>query len=362
MPLFVWLNNSHRIFFATKLSTKSSIRIVFCTIQWYVEQIKPQDAFLCQQLCGWMTSIVFSCQGKCPQNHHPSQDTISHRKFFKKKGKVNINMAKTKFRTKKRQRADTPKTSSEIGIDFPQFIQFLATKTGTEKDKFLQDQILYLLNGCNCSSQQSKNILSRCIELISMENVQQFNGQNDLMDNSVTIDGLVNSIENDNGILGEGQVEVASLEANTSDITTVEVISKKKITSRIFHFDENAFYSHQLQPEGVCCWNTAKTNRYRSKTKLSKILDTIGSMEQQAVCIRDVCTSYPREGIGIALGLLENPGEKSMVAEQVYASIMELMHSKKCFASHTNNSISFQMNAMVLLSPTAPPNDCDIAI
>jgi hypothetical protein len=119
-------------------------------------------------------------------------------------------------------------------------------------------------------------------------------------------------------------------------------------------FDRNAFFTALEDGETPIPGSTASTHKCRARNDVNGALNGHGKLEHQAAIIHDICTEGPKAGIGVALGILENPEKHCSVTEHLFQDTFEILHCDRVFGKNTKQAIEFTNNTLLATAPTAP--------
>ena len=104
-------------------------------------------------------------------------------------------------------------------------------------------------------------------------------------------------------------------------------VTPQKAIQTPVNFDKNAFYLSKDGTDGGVCQSTASANKCRARNDVNAALDRHGTLTHQAAVIHDIATVGDKSGIGVALGVVEDPDRDLAVAKEVTRNLTEIFAS-----------------------------------
>jgi hypothetical protein len=122
-------------------------------------------------------------------------------------------------------------------------------------------------------------------------------------------------------------------------------------------FDGDIFFTALQDGESPVPASTASTHKCRARNDVNTALNRHGTLEHQAAIIHDICTVGPKAGIGVALGILDNPEKHASVVEHLFQDTFEVLHCDRVIGKNNTQAIEFTHNTFLATAPTAPPEN-----
>lgn len=107
------------------------------------------------------------------------------------------------------------------------------------------------------------------------------------------------------------------------------------------------------------CIDDSVSNKSKCMTRLRTALTWAGTMEHQAVLIKDYCTLPENAPIGMTLGIFDNPDSYWYVVNEMMGNIGEMLAHLK--GKSSNLAITTRNVILNTILPTAPPDDASDA-
>ena len=127
-----------------------------------------------------------------------------------------------------------------------------------------------------------------------------------------------------------------------TSVTGSPFVTPQKAIQTPVNFDKNAFYLSKDGTDGGVCQSTASANKCRARNNVNAALDRHGTLTHQAAVIHDIATVGDKSGIGVALGVVEDPDHNLAVAKEVTRNLTEIFTSDVVRHNHTNSAIEYQ--------------------
>ena len=129
------------------------------------------------------------------------------------------------------------------------------------------------------------------------------------------------------------QTEEEANPINTPRKTPVRAnpfVTPQKAIENPVIFDPNVFYLSKDGKGTGLCQSTASTNKCRARSAVKAALEGCGTLAHQAAAILDVITVGEKAGIGVALGVVEDPDRNLAVAKEITRNTTEIFQSDLC--------------------------------
>ena len=162
---------------------------------------------------------------------------------------------------------------------------------------------------------------------------------------------------NDNGTAPPGTPAVANATTGAA-LTPTPARAKKDMTPvewnpDIFNFDQH----NPTIP--VTNKHTIDSRLKRCKKGLVEAFRYCGSPQHIAFILRTVLCYAEFVGVGVLLGMIENPDLESRVAKEVLDNTRGLLNSGHVLRSSTNQAITAMTTLFKFTAPSAPDEGCD---
>jgi hypothetical protein len=134
-------------------------------------------------------------------------------------------------------------------------------------------------------------------------------------------------------------------------------VTPHKLIENPVNFDGEIFFT--ALEDGLTPMNpsTASTHKCRARNDVNAALNRHGTLEHQAAIIHDICTVGPKAGIGVTLGILDNPEQHASVVEHLFQDTFEVLHCDRVIGKDNTQAIEFTHNKFLATAPTAPPEN-----
>ena len=122
-------------------------------------------------------------------------------------------------------------------------------------------------------------------------------------------------------------------------------------------FDDDCFFKDLEDGETAVQPSTAWSRKWRAKMDVNAALNRHGTLCHQAKVIHEICTVGSKAGIGVALGILENPKQHASVVENLFQDTFEVLHCDRVIGRNNTQAIEFTHNTFLATAPTAPADN-----
>jgi hypothetical protein len=145
-----------------------------------------------------------------------------------------------------------------------------------------------------------------------------------------------------------------------NNIRMAPFVTPNQPIDRMVEFDAAKFYTDLKDGDTPVPASTAWTHKWRAKHDVNAALNRHGTLEHQAAIIHDICTVGPKAGIGVALGILDNPEQHASVVEHLFQDTFEVLHCDRVLGRNNTQAIEFTHNTFLATAPTAPPENATV--
>jgi hypothetical protein len=120
---------------------------------------------------------------------------------------------------------------------------------------------------------------------------------------------------------------------------------KRAFNCQPVQYNRRIFFTSKKDGITPVSITNATTQKSEAKKKLEQALQYCGTLEHQANLIHEVCTTPPRAGIGIALGILPDPSLSKEVGGFIIKNALEVLGDPACHKRQTNIAMTFRNTA-----------------
>jgi hypothetical protein len=166
---------------------------------------------------------------------------------------------------------------------------------------------------------------------------------------------LMSSLTAAFGIQNDVEVgNVSPLSQLDNNTTVAPFVTTINPVMQAVNFDSEIFFTALQDGITPVPGSTASTHKFRARNDVNAALNRHGTLEHQAAIIHDICTVGPKAGIGVALGILENPEKHESVVKNLFQDTFEVLHCDRVLGRNNTQAIEFTHNTFLATAPTAP--------